>query len=101
MFTRLRRAKRRQTLVLWLLILVFALPLLVFFHVGISTPGGGEASFAGTLFGRRIPMEDFWFEHQQQRRTWEEQLGQVPEALEPWLRQQTWDRLILQAYARR
>lgn len=101
MFSQLRRAKRRQKLILWLLVLVFVVPLLLFFHVGSDSLRGSDSTVAGTVFGRPIARDDFWQEYRTVSLALQEQLGYLPEALEPLLRQQTWDRLILREYARR
>ena len=102
MFKRVLRATRRRTLVLWLLVIVFVLPFILFFHVGVGgRPTRGPGGSAGELFGRAVPWEVFQQEYQLLRRNVALQFGEVPEILEPFLQEQTWNRLILREEARR
>ncbi len=102
MFKRVLRLKRRQTIVLWTLIIIFVLPFILFFHMGVGGRSSqGPGGSAGVIFGRRIPWDVFQAQSQLIRGTLKARWGQVPESFEPWLRQQTWDRLILREEARR
>jgi len=101
MFRRLTKAKHHRTLILWLLIAVFVVPLLFFFHGGFGSVGR-ESSVAGTIYGRPVSWQVFQDESHLIRRSMEQQLGgQLAEVFEPYVQQQTWDRLLLKAEARR
>lgn len=102
MFKQVLKLKKRRTAVLWLLVIVLVLPMILFFQGGfrsMSQPGPGGT--AGVLFGREVPWETFEQERQALRRSIAAQFGDMPEALEPLVRQQAWDRLMLEAEARR
>ncbi len=101
MFRQLLRLKKRQTIVLWLLVIVFVLPLVLFFHAGTVSQSAGPGGAAGEIFGRKIPWEIFQEEHRLLTLGFQAQFGDIPEALESFLQQQTWDRLILKEEARR
>lgn len=102
MFKRVIKLKKRQVAVLWLLVVVLVLPLILFFHIGLrgsSRPGPGGA--AGELFGHAVPWEAFEQEYRMTRRAAAQQFGRLPDGVEGFLRQQTWERLMLQEEARR
>jgi peptidyl-prolyl cis-trans isomerase D len=63
-------------------------------HIG---PGGK----AGELFGRAVSWETFEEERRLFSRGLQAQMGTIPAAFEPFVRQQTWDRLILKTEAKR
>lgn len=102
MFKRLLRSKTIQSRVKWILAVVMVPPFAFFFHLwagggGPAGPGGN----AGVLFGRQVPWETFQEEYIWLRRNAAAQFGTVPEGLEPYFRQQAWDRLMLKAEARK
>jgi len=103
MFRRILRSKTLQARTRWILAIVMVPPFIFFFHmwVGGSRPTPGPGGSAGILFGRHVPWETFEQEYAWLHRTVEARFGTLPEALVPYLRQQTWDRLILRAEARR
>ncbi|MBI3087933.1 MAG: SurA N-terminal domain-containing protein [Candidatus Omnitrophica bacterium] len=101
MFKRLLKIRGRRAIALWI-VLLLALPLILFFHWGMGGGNGpGPGGTAGVVFGRAIPWDSYQQEYQVIRRGLESQLGSVPEAFEPFLQQQTWDRIILREEARR
>lgn len=102
MFKKVLRSKGRRTVALWVVILL-ALPFILFFHWGAGQSGPGPGGTAGVIFGRPIPWERYDQTSRAIRRELASQLGDdaVPDAVEAVLRQQTWDRLILQEEARR
>ncbi|MBI3319792.1 MAG: SurA N-terminal domain-containing protein [Candidatus Omnitrophica bacterium] len=104
MFNRILRSKSLKARVRWImggLLVMTATSLVISFQWqgGGAKPGPGGA--AGVIFGRQIPWEVFQQEYRLIHRHLEEQAGRIPANLEPFVRQQTWDRLILQAEARR
>ena len=101
MFRQLLRLKKRQVIVLWLLVLVFVLPFILFFHAGSLGPSSGPGGAAGEIFGRKIPWEVFQEESRLLKLELQARFGDIPEGLEEALRQQTWERLILKEEARR
>ena len=103
MFRRILRSKTLQARTRWILAIVMVPPFIFFFHmwVGGSRPTLGPGGSAGILFGRHVPWETFEQEYAWLHRAVEAQFGTLPEGLVPYLRQQTWDRLILRAEARR
>jgi len=102
MFKKVLRFKGQRTVALWVVILL-ALPFILFFHWGAGQSGPGPGGPAGVIFGRPISWERYNRTSQALRRELESQLGAnaVPDDVEAVLRQQTWDRLILQEEARR
>lgn len=102
MFRKLIKQEKLHGAIKWLLIIVIVVPMIFFgamwvggsWHVG---PGGK----AGELFGHAVPWEEFEQEYRLSSRSLQAQMGTIPEAFEPFLRQQTWDRLILKAEAKR
>lgn len=102
MFKKVLRLKSHRTVALWIVVLL-ALPFLLFFHWGAGQSGSGPGGTAGVIFGRPVPWERYDQAYRAIRRTLESQFAgnPVPDAFEPILRQQTWDRLILQEEARR
>lgn len=100
MFRRLTRATHHRRLILWLLVIVFVVPLVFFFHAGLNTRNQ-DGSVAGTIYGRPVPWQTFEEEYRWLRRSMESQLGELAEFFEPYLREQTWDRLLLKEEARR
>jgi len=102
MFKKVLRFKGQRTVALWVVILL-ALPFILFFHWGAGQSGPGPGGTAGVIFGRPISWERYNRTSQALRRELESQLGAnaVPDDVEAVLRQQTWDRLILQEEARR
>jgi peptidyl-prolyl cis-trans isomerase D len=102
MFKKVLRFKGRRTVALWVVILL-ALPFILFFHWGAGQSGPGPGGTAGVIFGRPIPWERYDQISRAIRRELESQLGDDADAdaVEAVLRQQTWDRLILQEEARR
>ena len=101
MFRQLLRLKKRQVIVLWLLVLVFVLPFILFFHAGALSPSHGPGGAAGEIFGRKIPWDVFQEESRLLRMELQARFGSIPVGLEEALRQQTWERLILKEEARR
>lgn len=102
MFKRLLRSKTVQRRTQLLLAVVMIPPFVFFFHLWAgSRPGAGPGGTAGEIFGRPVPWETFQEYHQLIRKNLEAQLGTIPEGFEPFLVQQTWDRLILREEARR
>lgn len=101
MFRQVLKLKKRQAVILWLLVIVFVLPLILFFHAGSLTPSNGPGGVAGEIFGRKIPWEIFQEEYRLLQLGLQTQFGDIPEALKGFLQQQTWDRLILKEEARR
>jgi len=103
MFKRLLHSKTLRRRTQLILALVMVPPFIFFFHLwvgGGSAPGPG--GMAGKVFGRSVPWEVFHAEYQLVSQYLSEQLGQAPpEAFEPFLRQQAWDRLIIREEARR
>ena len=102
MFKKVLRLIGRRTVALWIVI-ILALPFILFFHWGGGNAGPGPGGTAGVIFGRPIPWERYDQTYRAIRRGLESQFADnpVPDAFEPILRQQTWDRLILQEEARR
>ncbi len=100
MFKKLLHSKSVQRRAAWILIIVLVPPFILFFHTWMGgRPIAGET--AGIIFGRPIPVSDFQEEYARLRQRVEEEIGPVPAALEPVLRDQTWDRFILQTEAKR
>ncbi|MBI2884978.1 MAG: SurA N-terminal domain-containing protein [Candidatus Omnitrophica bacterium] len=101
MFKKLLHSKSVQRRAAWILIIMLVPPFILFFNtwMGGTALTGGET--AGVVFGRHVPLSEFQEEYARLRQRLEDEVGPVPEVLEPWLRDQTWDRLILQAEAKR
>ncbi|MBI4353595.1 MAG: SurA N-terminal domain-containing protein [Candidatus Omnitrophica bacterium] len=101
MFRQVLRLKKRQTIVLWLLVIVFVLPMILFFHAGTVSQSAGPGGAAGELFGHKISWEVFQEEYRFLQLSLRAQVGDIPEGLEGFLQQQTWERLMLTEEARR
>ena len=109
MFNQLVRYQHHQTIILWVLLAVLILPMVLFFKSGQWRGGGGgqgPGGTAGIIFGHKIPWEQFERERQLVRRSLEARLGgtksePLPDVFEPYVREQTWDRLLLQEEAKR
>lgn len=102
MFRRILRSKTIQNRTRWILAIVMVPPFAFFFHLWTgnrATPGPGGS--AGVLFGHQVPWETFQEEYAWLRRNASAQFGTIPEGLEPYFRQQAWDRLLLKEEARR
>jgi peptidyl-prolyl cis-trans isomerase D len=101
MFKQLMRSPRLKSRVVWILLLFLIPPFLFFFSSG-SGGGAGPSSAAGKVFGREIPWQQFQDSYRLIRQSLESRLGgPVPETLEPYLRDQAWERIILNEEARR
>lgn len=101
MFRQLLRLKKRQVMVLWLLVIVFVLPFILFFHAGSLSPSYGPGGAAGEIFGRKVPWEVFQEELRLATQQLRAAFGELPDGFEEVLRQQTWDWLILKEEAQR
>jgi len=102
MFRELIKQEKLHGAIKWLLVLVIIVPMVFFGAMWVgSARHAGPGGKAGELFGRAVPWEEFQQEHQLLSRSLRAQMGTIPEAFEPFLRQQTWDRLILKAEAKR
>lgn len=105
MFRRILKEKRIRSHTRWFLLFLVAVlivPLVLFFHSTAAPSRRGPGGIAGELFGRRIPWETF----EQEYRLMEQDLasrfgGSLPEGFEPFVRRQTWDRLIVREAAAR
>ncbi|MBI3323969.1 MAG: peptidyl-prolyl cis-trans isomerase [Candidatus Omnitrophica bacterium] len=102
MFKKLVYSKWFTSSTRWFFLVILIPPFALSFWAmggrGRMNPG----STAGTLFGRDVPMDIFRQEYLLIRRNMEAKFsGEVPEQFEPFLRQQTWDRLILREEAHR
>ena len=93
--------KARTRWILGLLAVSLILPMVFFFNWVGSRASPGPGGAAGELFGHPVSWETFQNEHEQLRRTLRSRLGQLPDGLEPFLQQQTWDRLMLLEDAKR
>lgn len=104
MFNRILRAKSLKARVRWIiggLLVMISTSLVISFQWQGSSAKPGPGGTAGTIFGRQVPWEAFQQEYYLMRRNLEAQAGPIPSSLEPFVRQQTWDRLILRDESRR
>lgn len=102
MFTRILKSKTMQSRVRWILAIVMVPPFAFFFHLWAGGGGpAGPGGSAGTLFGRPVPWDTYQEEYIWLRRNAAAQFGTIPEGLEPYVRRQAWDRLMLKAEARK
>ena len=101
MFKKLIHSRAIRTRTSLILAIVLVPPFIFFFHLFTGQPSGGRNGVAGTMFGRPVPWETFWEEQRLLRREWESRSGPLPEDFGPILAQETWDRLLLVAEAKR
>lgn len=100
MFKKLIQSKALRSRTAWFITAILVLPFLLFFHFN-STSQGGPGGAAGTLYGKRIPWDQFDEQRRWVRLQWSLQFGQIPATLEPMVDGYTWDRLLLVEAAKR
>jgi len=102
MFKRLIVSKTLRRRVSLIVALVIILPFMVFFSATGRAPSRGPGGAAGVMFGKPVPWETFQEEQGWMGRRLEEPLAGLPESLRPtFVRQYTWERLMLLAEAQR
>ena len=100
MFKKLIQSKALRSRTAWFITAILVLPFLLFFHFN-STSQGGPGGAAGTLYGKRVPWDQFDEQRRWVRLQWSLQFGQIPATLEPMVDDYTWDRLLLVEAAKR
>ncbi|MDP3766885.1 MAG: SurA N-terminal domain-containing protein, partial [Dehalococcoidia bacterium] len=100
MFKKLIQSKALRSRTAWLITAVLLLPFLLFFHFS-GGPEGAAGGAAGTLFGKRVPWEQYEEQRRWVRLQWALQFGEIPASLEPMVDGYTWDRLLLVEAAKR
>ena len=102
MFKRILRSQHAKRVTQWTLFILVVPSTVAFLFVNWGNrSGAGPGGTAGELFGRPVPWERFQNEYHLARRNLQAQLNASPDSLEPMLRQQTWDRLMLAEEAQR
>ena len=101
MFRRILKSKKVQASAMWIVAVVMISPF-IFSQLSSMRRNAGPGGTAGIVFGRKIPWERFEQEYRLVQKSFLAQLGgDVPETFVPYLREQAWDRVILQETARR
>ncbi|MDP3703237.1 MAG: SurA N-terminal domain-containing protein, partial [Candidatus Omnitrophota bacterium] len=103
MFRKLIVSKPLRRRVSWIIASILILPFVLFFHSSFQNPTRGPGGVAGELFGKPVSWETFQQELQWTRGQWQARFGDntIPEAMEPMLIPQAWERLSLLVEAKR
>jgi peptidyl-prolyl cis-trans isomerase D len=98
MFRRLMRSNALRSRWAWIIFGILVLPFILFF-----SPAGGDrfGAAAGTLFGKRVPLEVFEDYRQWVATLWGDAAAVPAEQREAWLTQFTWERLAVLEEAKR
>src|SRR3990167_3977994 len=103
MFRKLIVSKPLRRRVSWIIASILILPFILFFHSSFQNPTRGPGGVAGELFGKPVPWETFQQALQWTRSQWQSRFADntIPEAMEPMLIPQAWERLTLLTEANR
>jgi peptidyl-prolyl cis-trans isomerase D len=100
---KLLRKKKHVRKTLWILLAAFILPAFVLWGTGSAIRNRGRSTYAGSIFGRRVPRQEYLRQLSACKNLaimrYGDKFNQVKEYLN--LEQEAWDRLILLHQAKR